>query len=137
MTSNSRINHSLCYEVNQLSPKILKKVNHAWEKVVKKGKRLGKRSCGLHESYRLWLYQRVQKVKLPLHSSTSIIEETPIKILVSVEEFEELKVVFTKSKRKGREFEDVHHKVKMTQEENSHKKLSLEEADERAQVAEE
>ncbi|XP_020229086.1 uncharacterized protein LOC109810113 [Cajanus cajan] len=43
----------------------LNKIRQSWDKVIKKGKELGKRNCNVELSYQQWLNERVQHVKLP------------------------------------------------------------------------
>lgn len=52
-----------------------RRVQRAWNDIVKvEGREIGKRSCEANTSYRSWLRERVQKVKLPFHHLVSNVE---------------------------------------------------------------
>ncbi|XP_027368455.1 uncharacterized protein LOC113874431 [Abrus precatorius] len=56
---------------------LIQKARNAWAKVVRKGKELGVRSCAAKASYRQWVKERVQEIKLPFKDPSTSQESEP------------------------------------------------------------
>ncbi|XP_027348296.1 uncharacterized protein LOC113859813 [Abrus precatorius] len=71
---------------------LIQKVKSAWAKVIRKGKELGVRSCAAKASYREWVNERVQDIKLPFKApGTSQETESSNPEPIEDEEVKELK----------------------------------------------
>ncbi|XP_020205173.1 spindle pole body component 110-like [Cajanus cajan] len=120
---------------------MLNRIRHAWDRVIKKGRELGKRSYTVEGSYHQWLCERVKKVKLPFRSSVPVIEETKIQDPMSLEEIEELKKELEESKNEKealkKELIRTHQEHKASQEEITKVKKYVELANKRARIEEE
>ncbi|XP_020208535.1 uncharacterized protein LOC109793476 [Cajanus cajan] len=120
---------------------MLNRIRRAWDRVIKKGRELGKRSYTVEGSYHQWLCERVKKVKLPFRSSVPVIEETTIQDPMSLEEIEELKKELEKSKNEKealkKELIQTRQEHKASQEEITKVKKYLELANKRARIEEE
>lgn len=72
------------------------KMKNTWERVIKRGKDLGKISCGADESYRHWLKVRVQIVKVPFCNLILVIEGMFVQASIDMREVKELKEALAK-----------------------------------------
>lgn len=71
-------------------------MKNTWERVIKRGKDLGKISCGADESYRHWLKVRVQIVKVPFCNLILAIEGMFVQASIDMREVKELKEALAK-----------------------------------------
>uniref|UniRef100_A0A151UGP3 DUF7745 domain-containing protein n=1 Tax=Cajanus cajan TaxID=3821 RepID=A0A151UGP3_CAJCA len=119
----------------------LKKIRHSWDRVMKKGRELGKRNCNVEGSYQQWLSERVQHVKLPFRGPIPIIEETPIQEPMSLEEIEKLQEKLAKSEKEKKDMKkeliQARQEYQAAQKEISQARQRVELANKRARIEEE
>ncbi|KAK2444227.1 hypothetical protein QL285_015269 [Trifolium repens] len=70
---------------------MLQKVIRAWGRINKRGSEWKSRVGASKETYRQWVKERVQKVKLPFIVKAPILPKSPEPIPISIEEADELK----------------------------------------------
>lgn len=73
------------------NPYMLQRIIRSWEKVHKKGIKLGKKNDVAKEPYTQWVKERVQQIKLPFTIDPLYCSDSHEPIPISVEEVNELK----------------------------------------------
>lgn len=84
-------------------------MKNTWERVIRRGKDLGKISCGADESYRHWLKVRVQIVKVPFCNLILAIEGMFVQASIDMREVnnEETQIITKKKARKRKSLDNV------------------------------
>lgn len=129
------------YTMDTEHTETIRKVHRAWDKVFRKGKELGARSCGARDSYRRWVKDRALEVKLPFQIVSPQVEETPMPIPMDTEEMEEMKTKLAQTEEEKKELKaklnEICQAYEALQLGNTEKEHSLEKANKRARTEQE
>ncbi|XP_027337271.1 uncharacterized protein LOC113850964 [Abrus precatorius] len=111
---------------------LIRKARNAWARVVRKGKELGVRRCVAKASYRQWVKERIQEIKLPFKDpGTFQKSESSNPEPFENEEVKELKVrlakMIEKNVRVERELRESRQTCTILKRENSEKQQAYEE----------
>ncbi|WJX77329.1 hypothetical protein P8452_60649 [Trifolium repens] len=86
-------------------PVMLQKVIRAWGRINKRGSEWKSRVGASKETYRQWVKERVQKVKLPFIVEAPIPPKSPEPIPISIEEADELKATIAQLNKEKEELQ--------------------------------
>ena len=111
---------------------MIRKIQNAWKKVTRKGRELGVRSYAARATYRQWVKDRVQEVKLPFKiPNIALNEESSTSNLMEDEEVRALKAKVAELTEKNKKIEDDLLKTRQTcvalEKEKSEKECAIEE----------
>ncbi len=118
--------------------RMLDRIHQAWRKVTSKGKDLGRRSCGAKDSYKQWVRDRVEQIKLPFQEPDPSDQQETDTVLEENEEMKELKGKLAKVEAEKNtlevELKEVHSAFEALKREHEEKAQSLEQTNKRART---
>ncbi|XP_061338461.1 uncharacterized protein LOC133285268 [Gastrolobium bilobum] len=131
----------LLYDLSPENTTMIKRVRNAWDKVVRKGKELGVRSCDCKENYRQWVKDRVKEVKLPFQTPvTLVVSKTPILEPIEDEEVKEVKARLMKveieKKKLEQELDETRQTCRALERKNIERDHSFERTNKKARTEE-
>ncbi|XP_061373469.1 uncharacterized protein LOC133315816 [Gastrolobium bilobum] len=129
------------YDMNPVHNETLKRVRDAWNNVIRMGKELKTKNCGVQNSYRQWVTSRAREVKLPFQALTVTTSgESSMSASHDNEEIREIQgeLVRVEEEKKKIEVElkEARQRCETLEQENMKKNLTLERADKRAKIEE-